>query len=241
MRSLSSSAKRTNGSSASLTSTGSISSTLSGKLGLEHLGSLAPILFTNPRVVLINCVRTVTNASRARSTTRSCRTSVLRCWIGNNDCGSIRPSRASLWASIWSFLRLRRFAPSISRGLATSTSCPQPTTTSHPGRVRPHLDDRAHGRQSAEEFRHMFPRRLQLPLCQRLPLQPQNAVVAPLVSQIHSHRQPVPIGGRRALWLFLRCLLRRRFWPEPFAQLRYQLCHHSLESRCTGPRAFAGF
>ena len=68
-RALSSSAKRTNGSSASLTSAGSASSTLFGKLGLKHFGSLAPMLFTNPRVVLINCVRTVTNASRARSTT----------------------------------------------------------------------------------------------------------------------------------------------------------------------------
>jgi hypothetical protein len=65
-----------------------------------------------------------------RSPTRSCRTSVLRYSIGNNDCGSTRPSRASLLASSRSFLRLRRFVPSISRGLATSTSCPQPTTTS---------------------------------------------------------------------------------------------------------------
>src|SRR5215472_2340697 len=79
------------------------------------------------------------------------------------------------------------------------------------------------------------------PLCQRLPLQPQNAVVAPLVSQIHSHRQPVPIGGKRALFLLLRCLLRRRFCPKPFAQLRYQLCHHFLGiplHRAAGLRRF---
>src|SRR5215813_10002550 len=63
MRSLSSSAKRTNGSSASRTSVGSASSTFFGKLGLEHLGSLAPMLFTNPRVALISCVRTDTNAA----------------------------------------------------------------------------------------------------------------------------------------------------------------------------------
>ncbi len=57
---------------------------------------------------------------------RSCRTSRLRCRIGCNDCGSTRPSRANLFASIRSFLRLRRFDPSIRRGLATSTSCPSP-------------------------------------------------------------------------------------------------------------------
>jgi hypothetical protein len=60
----------------------------------------------------------------------SCRSSRLRCWIGYNDAGSTRPNRASLFASIRSFLRLRRFDPSINRGLATSTSCPQPRMTS---------------------------------------------------------------------------------------------------------------
>src|SRR5206468_6579897 len=35
---------------------------------------------------------------------------------GNNHCGSIRPIRASLCASIRSFLRLRRLGPSLCRG-----------------------------------------------------------------------------------------------------------------------------
>src|SRR6266849_6528396 len=97
---------------------------------VEHLGSRAPRLFTSPRVALISSVRAATNASRARNTTRSCRTSLLRCRMGCNDCASTRPNRANLLASIRSFLRLRRFDPSINRGLATSTSCPQPQMTS---------------------------------------------------------------------------------------------------------------
>ena len=44
--------------------------------------------------------------------------------------GDSRPNRANLLASIRSFFRLRRFDPSINRGLATSTSCPQPQMTS---------------------------------------------------------------------------------------------------------------
>src|ERR1700757_4511627 len=120
----------TKGCSASPTSTGIASFTFSAKLGLEQRGSRAPILFTSPRVVLINSVRTDTNASRARSTTRSWRTSRLRCRIGNTDCGSPRPNRANLFASMRSLLRLRRFDPSINRGLATSTSCPHSVITS---------------------------------------------------------------------------------------------------------------
>src|ERR1035441_4085770 len=130
MQSLSASAIRTSGNSASRISMGTASSAFCAKLGLEHLGSREPILFTSPRVALISSVRAATNASRARNTTRSCRTSRLRCCIGCNDCGSTRPNRANLLASIRSFFRFRRFDPSINRGLATSTSCPQPQTTS---------------------------------------------------------------------------------------------------------------
>src|SRR5215467_3257326 len=222
MRSLSSSAKRSNGSSVSRISAGSASSTFLGKLGLEHFGSLAPILFTNPRVVLIRCVRTDTNASRARSTTRSCRTSLLRCFIGNNDCRSTRPSRASLRASIRSFLRLPRFIPSIRRGLATSTSWPQLTTTSrtHAECVPTSMTTRS-GRSCLEQFRHILPPRPQLSLAQPLSLQSHNAVVAPLVSQVHPHRQPVPIGCRHVLGRPLAGVLLRRFWPQPFTQLRH--------------------
>jgi hypothetical protein len=130
MQALSPSANCTNGSNASRTSSGIASPTLCAKLRLEHFGSRVPRLLTNPRVVLISSVRAATNASRARSSTRSWRTSRLRCCIGCSDWGSTRPSRASLLASTRSFLRLRRFDPSISRGFATSTSCPQPAMIS---------------------------------------------------------------------------------------------------------------
>src|SRR6516162_7068713 len=130
MESLSASANCTNGNRASRTFSGIASFTFCPKLGLEHLGNRVPILFTRPRVALISSVRAATNASRARSTTKSCRTSRLRCLIGCNDCGSTRPSRANFFASIRSFLRLRRFDPSISRGLATTTSCPSPAMIS---------------------------------------------------------------------------------------------------------------
>src|ERR1700746_4100300 len=133
MQSLSASANCTNGSRASRTFSGITSFTFCPKLGLEHLGNRVPILFTRPRVALISSVRAATNASRARSTTKSCRTSRLRCRIGCNDCGSTRPSPANFFASIRSFLRLRRFDPSISRGLATTTSCPSPATAVWPG------------------------------------------------------------------------------------------------------------
>ena len=47
MQSLSAAAIRTKGSTASRISTGTVSSTFCAKLGLEHLGSREPILFTN--------------------------------------------------------------------------------------------------------------------------------------------------------------------------------------------------
>src|SRR5262249_39575530 len=48
----------------------------------------------------------------------------------NVKLGSVASDILGLLASIRSFLRLRPFVPSINRGLATSTSCPQPTMTS---------------------------------------------------------------------------------------------------------------
>src|SRR5262249_675963 len=54
----------TKGSSASPTSTGIASFTFSAKLGLEHRGRRVPLLFTSPRTLLINSVRTDTKASR---------------------------------------------------------------------------------------------------------------------------------------------------------------------------------
>src|SRR5262244_3281323 len=50
MQSLNASANRSNGSRASRTFSGIASFTFCPKLGLEHLGNRAPILFTRPRV-----------------------------------------------------------------------------------------------------------------------------------------------------------------------------------------------
>ena len=130
MQSLSAAVICTTGSRASRISAGTVSSTFCAKLGLEHLASRVPILFTSPRVAMMSSVLAATNASRARSITRSCRTSALRCCIGCNDCGSTRPNRANLFASIRSFFRLPPFDLSINRGLATNTSCPQLQMTS---------------------------------------------------------------------------------------------------------------
>ena len=111
MQTLSPSANCTNGCNASRTGSGIASPALCPKLLLEHLGNRVPMLLTKPRVVLISSVRTATNASRARSNTRSWRTSRLRCLIGCNDCGSTRPNRASLLASIPIILALPPFRP----------------------------------------------------------------------------------------------------------------------------------
>jgi hypothetical protein len=86
-----------------------------------------------------------------------------------------------------------------------------------------------------EEFRQILPPRPQLPLRQRLPLQPQNAVVAPLVSQVHSHRQPVRVGGKHDTWLCTG------FCSSLSLSFATSSAITSLESRCTRPRAFAGF
>src|ERR1039458_8820695 len=243
MQSLSASAIRTSGNSASRISMGTASSAFCAKLGLEHLGSREPILFTSPRVALISSVRAATNASRARNTTRSCRTSRLRCCIGCNDCGSTRPNRANLLASIRSFFRLRRFDPSINRGLATSTSCPPrrsvvghqhfvPATADdflHPGRVCPHLENHSRRIQCLKEFGNVLLRRTQLSLRQRFTLQTQNAVVAPLVPQIHTHRQTIEIGVKlpsRMLFSGARCC--HLFRIQLFLQFSHQFRQHFL-------------
>jgi hypothetical protein len=205
----------------------------SGKLGLEHFGSLAPLLFTNPRVVLMNCVRTYTNASRARSTTRSGSTSLLRCSIGNNDCGSTRPSRATLLASTRSLLRLRRYVPSINRGLATSTSCPHPTTSSRTQAGWSPLP-KSRARPIMPENMPLHP-----PASSAIVLPPASPPPAPKCSSCS-------IGLRgpllRALWLLHRRVLLHRVLLQPFAQLRHARSGTtSLDSRCIWPPAFAGF
>jgi hypothetical protein len=60
--------------------------------------------------------------------------------------------------------------------------------------MRPHFDDHSRRRYRLEELCHIYLRRLQMSFAQRLSLQTQYAVGAPLVAQIHSHRQTVEIG-----------------------------------------------
>src|SRR5215831_884596 len=229
IESLSASANCTNGSSASRTFSGIASFTFCPKLGLEHLGNRAPILFTRPRVALISSVRAATNASRARSTTKSCRTSRLRCRIGCNDCGSTRPSRANFLASIRSFLRLRRFDPSIRRGLATTTSCPSPAMISCiqgecvPTSITTRADGKA-WKNSATSASLVC----SCPSLSVSPLQTQNAVVAPLVSQIHSHRQPVQIGTQLGSRTGFSLVRRRRLQLQLSSQFLHQLRQHFL-------------
>src|SRR5260370_10670152 len=215
-------AKRTKGSSASRISTATASSPFCAKLRLEHLGSRVPMLLTKPRVVLMISVRAATKASRARSITRSSRTSRLRCWIGYNDSGSTRPNRASLFASIRSFLRLRRFDPSINLGLATSTSCPQPLMTSctQAECVPTSTTTRAPFNPWKKVAKSSCAVR-NCPSARVSPLPTQHTVVAPLVAQIHSHRQTVEIGAKlSSLILFsTRCCHLCRI------QLCFQLSH----------------
>ncbi len=109
----------------------------------------------------------------------------------------LRIYASQLLASIRSFLRLRRFDPSMNRGLATSTSCPQPQMTSCiPAECVPTSKTTRAAFNAWKNFGDVLLRRTQLSLCQRFPLQTQNAVVAPLVAQIYAHRQRVEIGAK---------------------------------------------
>ena len=82
---------------------------LFAKLGLEHRGSRVPILFTSPRVVLINSVRTDTCVPSSQHH-QILRTSRLRCRIGYNDCGQAARF-GQLVRSMRSRIRLRRSTP----------------------------------------------------------------------------------------------------------------------------------
>src|ERR1035437_10955630 len=66
----------------------------------------------------------------------------------------------------------------------------------HPSRVCPHFQNHTCRIQCLEEFGNVRLRCPQLSFRQRFPLQTQNAVMAPLVAQIHAHRQPVEIGAK---------------------------------------------
>jgi hypothetical protein len=77
--------------------------------------------------------------------------------------------------------------------------------------------------QCLEEFGKVLLRRTQLSLRQRFPLQTQNAVVAPLVPQIHTHRQTIEIGAKLAsLMLFSGARCCELFRIQLFLQFSYQ-------------------
>ena len=74
-----------------------------------------------------------------------------------------------------------------------------PETTDHfphPGGVCPHLDNHTRPIQCLKEFCNVLRCRPHLSFRQRLSLQTQNAVMAPLVPKIYSHRQTVKIGTK---------------------------------------------
>jgi len=90
---------------------------------------------------------------------------------------------------------------------------------------------------------NIFLRRPQLSFGQRFSLQAQNAVLTPAVSQIHSHRQTIPIGPtvfslRSFLPLTDTARTSRAPLPVNFPSTS---AITSFASRCTGPRDFVRF
>ena len=63
---------------------------------------------------------------------------------------------------------------------------------------------------------------------ERFPLQTQNAVVAPLVPQIHAHRQTVEIGAKLTSLMLFSCARCYRSRIQLFPQFPYQLRQHFL-------------
>src|SRR5438270_11749502 len=197
MQTLSPSANCTNGSNASRTSSGIASPTLCAKLRLEHFGSRVPRLLTNPRVVLISSVRAATNASRARSSTKVLThfpTAVLhrvqRLGIHSPQPGEFVGVDPIILA-LAPFRSLHQ--PRVRHQHIVSTAGDD---FLHPGRMCPHFDHHPRRRYGLEKLCYVRLRRPQLSLAQCLSYQSQNAVVAPLVPQIHSHGQSVEIGSQ---------------------------------------------
>jgi hypothetical protein len=92
----------------------------------------------------------------------------------------------------------------------------------HPCRVGPHFHHHARRIQPLEEGCQILLRRPQLSFRERFSLQSQNAVMAPLVPQIHSHRQTVEIGAKlTALMLFSGARCCHLFRIQLFFQLSY--------------------
>jgi hypothetical protein len=106
----------------------------------------------------------------------------------------------------------------------------------------PHFHHYTRRTQPLEKCSQILRRRPQLPFRQRFPLQTQNAVVAPLVTQIYAHCQTVEVGAKlTALMLFsgTRCCT---FFGCSFSfSFPTSSASTSFVSRCTGPRDFARF
>ena len=164
--------RRNNGSSVSRNSPGIWSAAFPEKLTLEQpLQPLPPMVFTIPRTVLINFVRLLDLSQFANSpiTRRSSRTSVLRSCIGYSDFESTRPSLASLAASIRSFLRRRRFLPSIRCALADQHFMSKAGDHfPYPRRMSSHFDNHTRNRQALKELANFLPPRTKLALAQGL-------------------------------------------------------------------------
>ena len=157
---------------------------------------------------------------------------------GCNDCRSALPNRANLFASIRSFFRLRRFDPSINRGLDTSTSCPQLHRTS---RIQAECVPTSNTRriQPLKEFANLLRCRAQLSFRQRFSLKTKNAVQTPAVPQIHSYRQTVEIGAKLVSLMLSSALgATTLFRSSFFFSFPTSSTSTSFVSRCTGPLAF---
>src|SRR5207302_1461293 len=70
---------------------------------------------------------------------------------------------------------------------------------------------------------------------------PQNAVVAPLVAQIHAHRQTVEIGAKPTSVCFSPVLATTTFGSSFSLSFPTNSASTFFMSCCTGPRDFARF
>jgi hypothetical protein len=86
----------------------------------------------------------------------------------------------------------------------------------YPGRVCTHFDNETRPIQRLKRFRNVLRCRPQLSFRQRFSLQTKTAVMAPLVSPIHSYCQTVEIGPKLTEAHLADALLRRCLLP-PFS------------------------
>jgi hypothetical protein len=160
---------------------------------------------------------------------------------GCNDFGSTRPNRANLLASIRSLLPLAPCRPLHQPRVGRQHFVPATADdVLHPGRVCPQLENYSSRIQCLKEFGNLLLRRTQLSLRQRFPLQIQNAVVARLVSQIHTHLQTIEIGRSSPRGCFSPALVVAFFFGSNFSfSFSTSSASTSFVSRRTGPRGFA--